>query len=115
MKDLLLKFIKNKFNIALIIVQTLALICLALTSIGAIFVYLFVMLEGVFFILWGIKGLNDSRKIFNMADQYAELPLTTEQKNYYRKKDLSNAKSTKSRAVMLIILGAIVLCLMFSL
>lgn len=114
MKELFKNFIKNKFNIALVVVQVLALISWALMYANGVFTYFFILLESGFFILWGIKGLYDSKKILQRSDQYADLPLTTEQQVYYRKRDLATYKNTKTRAMMLIVIGIVVLFLIFS-
>ena len=107
------KFISNVYNIILAIIQVLALLSCALMNVAGVFVYFFILLEAAFFVVWGVKILVEARKILVRADQYADLPLTTEEKLYYRKKDINTYKSTKSRAIMFMILGAVFVLLLF--
>ena len=114
MKNFWEKFISNKFNIVLAIIEFLALVSWGLMYALSIFVYFFILLQASFFVVWGVKVIKDSNKILIRADQYADLPMTSEEKMYYRKKDLQEYKSTRSRAVMLIVIGGVLLILLFS-
>lgn len=114
MKKFWVKFISNKFNIAIAIIEILALISWALMYVQPLFMYFFIILQGVVFIVWGAKCFNDSRKVMNRAGQYEDLPMTSEQKAYYKKKDMMEYKNIRSRALMLIFIGAVLICLVFS-
>ncbi|MGN0961723.1 MAG: hypothetical protein ACI4PF_05985 [Christensenellales bacterium] len=115
MKEKFLKFIKDKFNITLIIIQVLAIICYALSFLGAVVVGLFFTLEGVFFIVWGIKILRAVKYSFISQEIYNQLPYTEEQRIALRKKTERNAKNNRFIGVTLIILGIVLFFSVFSL
>ena len=115
MKEFFKKFITNGFNIALIVIQVVALICLGIMGYVHVFVYFFIMLEGSFFIVWGIKILIECKKSLIKTEQYTELPMTTEQINYYRKRDMVSYKNSKFMGIIMCIIGAILLFMIFSL
>ena len=115
MKELWKKFISNKLNIALCVIQFVALLFLALVKAWMGFMYFFVISEGTFFLIWGIKTLIESKKILKMLEQYSDLPLTSDQKLYYTKSGMSNYKNARFRGVMMIIIGVVIWGLVFSL
>jgi len=107
------KFFTNGFNIALIAIQALALVFMGLMYVLRFFVYLFMLFESSFFIVWGIKILLEGKRVLNNADNYQNLPLTSEQKTYLIKRDVSNYKNVKFRGVMMIVVGSVLLFTIF--
>lgn len=115
MKEKILKFLKDKFNIALIVIQVVALICYALSGVAEIFVILFVALEGVFFVILGVKILHSISLSRDMQEVYEQLPYTEEEKKILRKKQESASKNNRFVAIILIILGIVLFFSTFSL
>ena len=79
MKEKIKKFLSDKFNLALMIIQGLSFICLILLSLSIVFNIGFLLFESAFFILWGIKILIDTGKIKYRQECYSKLPYTPEQ------------------------------------
>ena len=114
MKFLFEKIFSRKMNIALLIVQSIALISLLLMSFVGFFIYLFLLFESVFFILWGVDGFILSRMMMGNINLYEDMPMTTDEKKYLRKKEMLNYKNTRYMAVMKIVMGVILFFIMFS-
>lgn len=105
MREIFYKFFKNKFNIALCIIQAISLICLAFSGISVILNILFLFFESLFFILWGISQLLLVSKIKSRKNEYSLLPYNKEQLEMLSKRDKIEVKNIKFKGVMLIILG----------
>lgn len=115
MREKLLNFIKDKFNIALIIIQVLAIVFYALTGVSVICIVLFFALEGAFFIVWGAKIFHTISKSKASLEVYQQLPYTEQQKIALIKKHESVVKNNKFIAIVLIAIGAILIFNVFSL
>ena len=108
MKQKIIEFLKDKFNIALIVIQVLAVICYLLGSSMFFFVFFFV-LESAFLIVWGVKFLVVNGNSKYKMEIYDQLPYTAAQKELIVKEKEKNAKNNKMMAVMLILLGVVML------
>lgn len=113
MKEKLKKFLSDKFNISLMVIQGVAFICLILIKLSIVFNIGFLLLESVFFILWGIKILVDTSKIKYREEYYSKLPYTPEQLEYLKKKDTMDKKNGKFRGIMIIIFGIALIYMTF--
>lgn len=113
MQKKVIDFLKNKFNIALIVLQVFAIISYFLMSI-LFFMILFFLLESAFFILWGIKILIKNKHYVSELEINNQLPYTDEQKQQIRKTSESNMKNNKIMSVMLILFGIILFISSFS-
>ena len=109
MRELINKFLKNKLNITLLVIQAIALICLVFSSLSVVFNVLFLLLESCFFILWGISNLLMVTRIRNRNKDYSMLPYTKEQLDTLAKRDMYEIKNTKFKGIMLLILGVFLL------
>ena len=114
MKDIIMKFLKNKFNIALIVIQIVALVCYFLSGLWKFFPILFFMLEGAFFIVWGIKIFVGIRASDTSQEIYNQLPFSEEEKKNISKTNLRTKKNNKMVGIILIILGSILFFSIFS-
>lgn len=114
MKEKLLKFIKDKFNIALIIVQALAVLSYLLSGLGVFFVMLFFSLEGAFFIVWASKIFYAINANKESQEIYSKLPYTELEKENLRKKNESINKNNKMVAIILLIMGIVLVFSVFS-
>lgn len=112
MKEKILRFLKNKFNIALIIIQFLAIIFYALGGVWELAVILFFMLEGAFFVVWGSKILVEIKANTVGQDFMSQLPFTDSEKIEMEKRNQKIQKNNKFLAVVLISIGVV---LVFSL
>lgn len=115
MKEKFLKFIKDKFNIALIIIQVLAIVCYILSMFGVIFAGLFVALEGAFFVVAGCKVLVSIKDSKYSLDIVRQLPYTEEEKRAIEKKQESANKNNRFVAIIFLILGTVLFFSAFSL
>ena len=106
LKDTIRKFFSNKMNIALIVVQVVAIIMYFISSTVPICGVFFLILEGVFLILFGINFFLGIRKIRRCQETYSQLPYTQEQIEMFVKRDSQKIKSYRFTAYVLIIVGA---------
>ncbi len=107
MTQKIIEFFKNKFNISLIVLQVLAVISYFLSSRFLLFLILFFVLEGAFFIVWGVKYIIVNKDTKYKLEIYNQLPYTDEQRETIRKNSENNSKNNKLMAVMLILLGIV--------
>ena len=114
MKNKIINFLKNKFNIAMIVLQFVAVICYLLGGVSYAFSVMFFLLEGAFFIVWGIRiliGVKGSR----FADELLiQLPYTQEEIHRKRQRDQKTNKNNKFIGISLIVLGCILIFSLFS-
>ena len=106
MKQKIMEFLKNKFNIALITLQALAIISYCL-NMFSVFLFFFFMFEAAFLIVWGVKYICINRTSKAQMAVYNELPYTDAQKEYLRKNCENNSKNNKIMSIMLIVLGVV--------
>jgi len=114
MKDKILSFLKNKFNIALIIIQGLAIICYFLGCLSVFFSAMLFVLEGVFFVVWGLKILIQIRNSRYTQEIFNQLPYDEAEKARILKQRNSINKNNKFIGISLIVLGAILIFSLFS-
>ena len=115
MKDKLLAFFKDKFNISLVVLQVLALISFCFSEISGVVASMFFVLEGVFFIVLGIKILLNIKKTRDKYEILSQLPYTEAEKAEIIKKTESANKNNKFIGVVLILIGIILIFSLFSL
>ena len=115
MKNKLINFFKNKFNTSLVLIQIAALIVFLMNSLSAVFVVLFFMLEGSFFIVWGIKILYETSHGGNKQETIMQLPYTDEERRRLMMQVEKTNKNNRSVAIMFILLGSILVLSLFSL
>jgi hypothetical protein len=114
MKDKIINFFKNKFNIVLIIIQIVALVCYFLGNVSFVFSIMFFLLEGGFFITLGIRiliGVKNSRYSDELLTQ---LPYSQEEIQMKRKMNQNTNKNNKFVAFSFIVLGCILIFSLFS-
>lgn len=83
-------FFKKKFNIVLTIIQAIALFLMCLSSLHGVFMVLAIIVEGVFFITYGLKYFNENKVISKKNDLYNEI--FGEDSNVDNEKKLSKSK-----------------------
>jgi len=115
MKDKIISFFKSKFNIALIVLQILAIVCYFLSRLGDFFSIIFFVLEGAFFVVWGIKILYQLKVQDVSKEVLNQLPYSDEEKERQRKLRESVAKNNRFIAICFIVLGLILVFSLFSL
>ena len=113
MKQKFIKFFKDKFNIALLIIQLVGIMSYFLSKYMFFFVVFF-FAESTFFVLLGVRLLVKNRDARYGMEIYDQLPYTESQKVEIRKKSESNAKNNKIMAIMLILLGIVLFGSSFS-
>ena len=106
MKQKIMEFLRNKFNISLIVLQCLAIVCYFLSAY-VFFLVMFFVLESAFLIVWGVKYLHINRHNKYKLDIYDQLPYTDAEKEVIKKNNIANNKNNKTIAIMLIMLGVI--------
>ena len=113
MKQKIIDFLKDKFNITLITLQVLAIISYFLSAYF-VFLVLFYLFESAFLIVWGFKFLGVNNKSKYKMEIYNQLPYTDAEKEQIRKNNDKALKNNKMMAVMLILLGIVLLFTGFS-
>lgn len=115
MKDAIKKFFRKKLNIAVVIVEALALIFLIMgTTFAPICTVVFFILQGVACILWGVRTLRTNSDITFTQQYYDELPYSVEQKKSMLKTDDKNMKNNKFTGWTFIIMGVILIFMWLS-
>ena len=115
MKNRIINFLKNKFNIALIAIQVLALIVFLMRFLSIVFVVLFFMLEGAFFIVWGAKFLYEISHSAGKSETIMQLPYSDEERRRLVMQMQRTNKNNKFVAIMFILLGSMLVLSLFSL
>jgi len=107
MKDKIIGFFKNGFNIALIALQMVAIICYFLCEYSTFLVVIFFALEGAFFVVWGTKILVNNRDIDIKSEIYHQLPFSGDERINISKRNENIRKNNKFIAISLIIFGIV--------
>ena len=100
-----MNFFKNKFNMAILIVQCVAIICYLLGFLWGGMSLLFFACEGVFFVVWGIKCIFLARD----NKTYLNDELDVKQLNKINKKEKWENKNNILIGIGLILLGGMLI------
>ncbi|MBE5738160.1 MAG: hypothetical protein E7354_00280 [Clostridiales bacterium] len=115
MKEFIRKFFKNKFNIALVVLESIALLCLLVGYLGVFAcLVLFFVFQGVTCIVWGVKIIKTNSDITFTQQYYDELPYSVEQKKSMLRSDEKNMKSNKVTGWTIIGLGIVLIFMSMS-
>ena len=114
MKNQIINFFKNKLNTTLVLMQVVALIVFLINSLSVVFVVLFFLLEGAFFIVWGAKIFYEMSHGMNQKETIMQLPYTDEERRRLMMQTERSNKNNKSVAIMFILLGSILVLSLFS-
>ena len=112
-KESLLKFLRNKFNIVLIVLQIVALLSYLLSAVADFFGVIFLLMEGVFLIVWGVRMLFSLRQINQQIEVFERLSTDAKAIELNRKRCKQNKKNYIFMGIALIILGCVLLLYMF--
>jgi uncharacterized membrane protein HdeD (DUF308 family) len=104
-KSIIKQFFARKINIALIIIQVLAIIMFLLSGISIFCYALFFVFEGVFLIILGISLLKRIGTIKKNQDAYSQLPFSPEDVQKMTKNDTAKIRSIRFTGVAVIIVG----------
>jgi hypothetical protein len=114
MKNQIINFFKNKLNTTLVLMQVVALIVFLMNSLSVVFVVLFFLLEGAFFIVWGAKIFYEMSHSMNQKETIMQLPYTDEERRRLMIQTERANKNNKYVAIMFILLGSILVLSLFS-
>ena len=109
MKKFLKEFFSNKFYIVLTIIQSLAIIMLALGMVSGIFYALAIALEGVFFVVWGIRIFYQNKEIVKKQNLIDALPMSQSDIDTMHKSNTRHIKANKLQAILFIMLGIVLI------
>ena len=107
MKD----FFKSKLNVAMFVLQCVALFLLCLCNIHIIFLILAFMCEGSFFIILGASCFVANKKMNKDVEIRNMLPLSDEEKNIMAEQQKKRAKGNKLKGILYVIFGVILIFL----
>ena len=116
MRREIIRFFRNKLNVACVIVELIALLFLLIGSLGfPTCILLFFIMQGVACIMWGVRILKGNGDIAFTQQYYDELPYSVEQKKYMLRTDEKTMKNNKFTGWTVIIMGIILIFMwMFS-
>ncbi len=114
MNNQVLAFFKSKMNIAMVIIQCLALIFFAI-NVHAVFFVLFILCQGVFFVLWGIKHFLQIKCLQKNMAIHSQLPYSPQQLITLAKNSKSQIISMRIQGILLLSLGGVIICYLFTL
>lgn len=106
------KFLKNKFNLTLVIVQAIALLFLCFCNLSVVFIMLAIGVEGVFFILYGVKYFINNKELNEKNNLLELLPMEDEEKKQMNIKESKSKKGNVGKALLFIFFGVILIFLM---
>lgn len=109
MKKLLKEFFGNKFNIVLTVIQVLALIMLVLGKVSGFCYLLAIAMEGVFFIVWGIRIFCQNKEIVKKQNIIDSLPISQNELDTMHKSNTRHIKANKLQAVLFIMMGIVLI------
>ena len=99
--------LSNKFNITLIIIQIIAIVLFVLGNAWSICFLIGISVEGVFFIVLGIKYFFDNKEISRREDLLESLPMQKADIEVMEKNNNRKIKSNKFQAILYILMGII--------
>lgn len=105
MKEELIKFFKSKLNIAMVISQVLAIIFLFLNSLWYLFVCFFLICEGLFFILFGVKSLRKNKLMDEQLELLNKISVEKIDTDKQNKKNKITKKSNVFSAIIYFMMG----------
>jgi len=105
------QFFKSKINITLFSIQSLAFLFLCFCSLHGIFVILAIVLEGVFFIVYGVSFFLQNKNVNKETDIYNMMPISDEEKKSLSQRNLKSKKFNKLKGLMFIAFGIILIFL----
>ena len=107
MRDFFSKFFRNKFNIALLIVQCIALAFFLLGNFWGVAFIFAVLSESVFFILLGIRLFKQNKEILSNQDIMLGLPIAKSEMESLEKSNKKNIRANKLQAILCIFMGIV--------
>lgn len=105
----LIDYFKDKLNLTLLIVQTLAILCYFLGFLWGVLSIVFFVLEGVFFVVWGIKWLLVAKKIQRQENVYKDFIVDDKKKEKISKTEQMRNKNNTLVGVGLIVMGVVLI------
>ena len=111
MREKIQKFFSDTWNIVLTVFQCIGIIAFILIELSSIFAILFLLCEGVFFMLFGIKMLKRKKKILEDQAVYDQLPYSQEQIELIHKANERTIKNNKLMGIMMMALGFVLIFL----
>ncbi len=114
MKEKIKEFFSDTWNIVLTVFQCIGILAFLLLEISRIFTIIFLLCEGVFFILLSIKILQRKKKILEQQAIYDQLPYSHEQLESMHRANERAIKSNRLMSVMYMALGIVlVFCILY--
>ena len=113
MIDQIKNFLKNKFNLILTIIQATALLLFAFSEVWIMCIIIGLLLEGAFFVVWGIKMLIGNKVIRQKEELLNSLPIGQTESEKMKKRNNIKIKGNKFQGIMLILLGLIIVFVVF--
>lgn len=99
------EFFKSKFNIVLFSTQVLALLALCFSSLNGIFLIISIVMEGVFFVVYGVNCFLANKKMERDNDLYELLPISEEEKKTMSVREKKSKKGNILKGIMFIVFG----------
>ena len=109
MKKYISEFLKNKYNMALLIVQIIALILFGFGNVWSFCFILAIIAEGIFFIVLGIKSLFDNKKMKHNQEVLSNLPMEESDLSKLNKRNNIKIKANKFQSTIFIFLGLLLI------
>jgi len=108
MKELIKNFFKDGFNIALLVLQSIALIFVFTMSVFTYAVVFALLFESIFFIVWGSKIFYNNKKYIKSLDNLTQLPYSKAEIDLMKRRAEYQVKGNKTRGIFFIITGIVI-------
>lgn len=114
MKNYIKEFLKQKLNISLFILEVVAIILFCLGRLEALFFSFGMSIQGLFFVVLGIKMIIKNKKIFNDYEIVQTLPYDKKYLDAQKKKTYDLIKNNKFLSIAFWCMGALLIFVGFS-
>ena len=108
MKEQIKNFFKDGYNIALVVLQAIALIFVCTSSLSPYFVVFALVFEGAFFIVWGVKVLHGNKLYLKSLDNLTQLPYSKAELDLIKRRAEYQVKGNKTKGVLFVIAGIVI-------
>jgi len=102
------EFFKSKLNIALVVIQGIALLFMCLSALWSWAIILALILEGAFFVVYGIRFFYLNKSLDKENELYELMPIGDDDKKYLASAKKRNKRFNKIKGILYIIFGIVI-------
>lgn len=100
-------FFKSKLNIALVVIQGVALLFMCFSALVSWAIIPALILEGVFFIVYGVRFFYLNKDLDKQSELYALMPIGDDERKTLASAKKRNKRFNKIKGIIYIIFGVV--------